>query len=140
MKHFVYAARTRRLTPGYLFKRYAAGLLSITFSSPPISLSSTAACRRSGLHRLAEGINCFWLIKAPNFHPINSKPGATLKRAIDGCLKHWLCLAPFSGARTGVCTGVYTSLNPATVIADVFTAITFRPCATTGASMFCLIA
>src|SRR5262245_12919919 len=56
-------------------QRYAARLLGITLSSPPIS--STAACRRNpALHRLWRRLNCFWLIKAPKYRSTASKPGA----------------------------------------------------------------
>jgi hypothetical protein len=58
-----------------LFHRSAAGLLSITFSAPPISFS--AACHAAAPPPLGEReLNCFWLIKALDFQPIVSKPGA----------------------------------------------------------------
>jgi hypothetical protein len=55
---------------------FAAGLLGITFSSPPIyffAASHAAAPPPLGEREL----NCFWLIKALDFQQVVSKPGAS---------------------------------------------------------------
>jgi hypothetical protein len=58
-----------------LFHRFAAGLLGITFSSPPISFLRRVT---PPLHHLARReLDCFQLIKALNFQQVVSKPGAS---------------------------------------------------------------
>src|SRR5262245_44256682 len=64
-------------TPGNKHSPLCGGMTRhyafITADFPILTVRRSAD---TGLRRLAGSINCFWLIKAPNFHPIVCKPGA----------------------------------------------------------------